>query len=145
MSIFSIGLLFSAHHSHVNFRKVTAKLRDHHGSDARDAGCWHDIVERGGLWGEVHLHRKGPTSGGRVRKQQQDTSWAILTQKPGPQTLPQLCWGTQQSPPSLFVCYSNCPRKWSFKELLPSFFINQSRTMMHKNNQIKFQIYLNGM
>ncbi len=107
----SIGLLLSVHHSHVNLGKVTTKLRDHHSSDARDTGCRHDIMERGKLWGEVHLHREGPASGGRVPKQQQDTSWEILTQKPGPETLPRLRRGTRQSRPSL----------------LPSFFKNQKQ------------------
>ena len=95
--LFSVGLLLSVHRSHVNLRKVTAKLRDHRSGDAGDPGCRSDVMEWGRLRGEVHLHRERPTSGGRVCKRQQDTSWEILTQKPGPKTGPQHSRGTHQA------------------------------------------------
>lgn len=138
VSIFSVGLLHWVHHA--DLRKVTTELRNHHSCNAGDTRCRPDIMERGRLWGEVYLYREGPTSGGRVRKQQQDTSWEILTQKPRPETLPQFCRGTQWGRPSLFVCYLNCPRKWSFMELLLSCF--KSREMMQKTKSL---IYLSGM
>lgn len=108
VSTFSVGLLLSVHHSHVNLREVTPEHRDHHSRDSRDTGCRHDIMERGRLWGEVHLRREGPTCGGSVWKQRQDTSREILTQKPGPETLPQLHRGMQQSRPSLFGALRSC-------------------------------------
>lgn len=91
VSVFSIGLFLQVYNA--GLRKVITKLRNHHSSDVRDTRYRHEIMEWGRLWGEVHLYREGPTSGGRVRKQERDTSCAILTQKPRPETQPQFYRG----------------------------------------------------
>lgn len=83
--------------NHVNLREVSSNCGCHC-SDARKTRCRYDIMERGRLRGELHLHREGPTSRRRVRKQLPDTSWEIVAQEPGPETLPRLSRGTQGLP-----------------------------------------------
>lgn len=87
-----LGLLPKVHHA--DQRKVTTDCRNLHIHNAGDRKCGHDILEWGRLWGEVHLHCEGSSSGERVQKHQQDTSWEILTQKPHPPALSQICRGT---------------------------------------------------
>lgn len=78
------------HHSHVNLRKASTKHRSYHCRNVRDTGCRYEIMERGRLWGEVHLHCEGSTSGRRVQKAWQDASGEVLTQKSCSKTEPQL-------------------------------------------------------
>lgn len=89
---FSTGLLRELQHA--DPRKATTELQNHHNHDTGDRMWGHGIMERVRLWGEVHLHREGSSSGGRDRKHQQDTSRALLAQKPRPPTLSQICRGT---------------------------------------------------
>lgn len=115
ISTFPTGRLLSVHHSHVNLRKITTKHTGCHCNSDRDAGHRHDVMERGRLWGEVHLHCERPASGTRVRKPAEDPGWEILTQKSGPEVLPQLSRGTQHSR-LLYWC-----RGWRRIDLLGGF------------------------
>lgn len=81
------GLLPDVYHAHQ--RKVTTDQRTLPSPNAGDRTCGRCILEWGRLWGKVHLRCERSSSGERVRKHQQDTSWAILTQKPHPPALSQ--------------------------------------------------------
>lgn len=90
------------HHSYAPLREVATEHRSPRCSDVRDSGCRYGTLEWSRLWGEVHLHSEGSTSGRRVWNPRQDTSWEVLTQKPRLETLPQLNRGKQDLP--LHIC-----------------------------------------